>query len=240
MKEMSKENKEIEGAGGVTLARNLIDWFKKEETKKTIKKIASYVAVALICLGIGFFAGRKKIGYGGNTQIIYVPGDSIKVEIDRPVPVYVKKPIDTANVINDCIKTGKYYELFPEKVRDNIVYITKADTSAVLTDWATERVYERKIFDIDTVGVATVRAKTQYNRITWLKSTFVPVMKQTTITNVVAKKYSPFAGVGITTMPEIVVNGGLFFEDKYGASVIYEYNWQTKQHAVGLMGTIKF
>jgi hypothetical protein len=173
-------------------------------------------------------------------EVVYLPGEPIEVEKPYPKPVYIRVPADSANIIAECVKSGRFSDLFPERVRDSVVYITKEDTAAVLRDWATERFYNEKVFDIDTVGSASVAAKVQYNRIESMNVTFVPAQKNTIVTNIVAKKYAPFVGGGITTMPEVVVNGGIYFDDKYGASVLYEYNWNLKKHAVGVMGTIKF
>ena len=209
-----------------------------EESKINWWKVA---LISLVALGLfigGFAVGRKTIKPKPPTPI-YVPGDTVTVDKPYPVPVEVNKPVDTANVIQACIKSGKYYDLFPEKVRDSIVYITPEDTSMVLNDWATERIYEEKMFDIDTVGSATVKAKVQYNRLTWLNSTFVPVVK-TVVEPAKIKKYSPFVGVGITTAPGALGQAGVFFEDKYGFSALYQYNWDINQHIVGTAFLIKF
>jgi hypothetical protein len=239
MKEMSKRNESEESAGGVSLARMILNLLSGKG-KGGFMKAVGIIALAAALLGTGFFTGRKTMVPETDTQTVYIPGDTIEISVPVPVPVQVVKPVDTANVILDCIRSGKYAEMFPEIKKDSIVYVSKEDTSAVLADWATERIYEEKVFDIDTVGTATVRAKTQYNRLTWLGASFVPVTKETTVTNVVSKKYSPFIGFGITTMPEAVLNGGLYFDDKYGMSIMYEYNWQIRKHAVGFMGTLKF
>ena len=227
--------------GTESFAQIFLKWIKDEKNKKKIRKIIGTVVLVAGLLGIGFFTGRKTVIIPDNDpDIIYIPGDTITVQYPEPEPVLIKVPADTAKIIEACIKSGRFTDLFPTQTKDSIVYVTKEDSAAVIRDWATERLYEQKVFDIDTVGTATIRAKTQYNRITWLGSTFVPVIKQTTLTNTIVKKYSPFVGVGITTMPEVLVNGGMYFEDKYGASVVYEYDWQTNRHAVGLMGSMKF
>ena len=192
--------------------------------------------IGLLCLG--FFIGRKTIKTP-EPSVIYVPGDSVEVEVPYPVPVYVKEPADTADVIRACIESGRYYDLFPEKVRDSIIYVTPEDTSMVLRDWATERYYEEKVFDIDTVGTAIVKAKTQYNRLTWLGTTFKPITKVITEVTPV-KKYSPFIGAGLTTQPSVAAQAGMFFEDKYGFSGMYQYDWTNKNHIFGAMFLIKF
>lgn len=213
-----------------------------EESKKEMtRKVLTRVAIVLAILAIGFFAGRKTIKHDtGEPQVIYLPGEPVEVEVDKPVPVYIVKPVDTANVIVNCVKSGKFKELFPTIVKDSIIYVDKSDSAAVIRDWATERFYEEKVFDIDTVGSATIKAKTQYNRITWMGATFTPITKETTVTNLLKKKYEPFVGVGVTTMPAVLVTAGMYFDGKYGASAMYEYDPNTKKQAVGLMATYKF
>lgn len=196
---------------------------------------------ALIIAGVGvgcFFIGRKTIKIDP-PGVIYVPGDTVSVDVPYPVPIQVNKPIDTANVIRACIKSGKYYELFPERVRDSIIYVTKEDSTNVIIDWATERIYEHKVFDIDTVGTATIRAKTQYNRITFLNATFVPVTKVVTQPYQV-KKYSPFIGAGLSTSPSVITQAGLFIDDKYGFAGLYMYDWELKKNVFGTSFLLKF
>lgn len=201
-------------------------------------KTALIFLCGLILLTLGFFVGRRTIKTP-EPNVIYVPGDSIHVELPYPVPVEVIKPVDTANVILACIESGKYYELFPEKVRDSIVYVTKEDTTTVLRDWATERFYEETLFDVDTVGTAIVRAKVQYNRLSWMNSTFTPVTK-VIYTPQPIKKYSPFVGLGLTTMPTVATQAGVFFEDKYGFSGLYQYDWVNNKHIFGSVFLLKF
>ena len=241
MSKLNLRKNKTEGLGETkNFAQTFIQWLKDEKTKKKIAKTIGIIALVAGLLGTGFFTGRQTIKHKTDTVTVYLPGEPVEIKVDNPVPVYVKVPADTANIIADCIKSGKFTDLFPTITKDSIVYVSKEDTAAVLRDWATERLYEQKVFDIDTVGTAVVKAKAQYNRITWITTTFTPVVKQTTVTTTVGKKYAPFVGAGVTTMPDVVVNAGMFFDDKYGASLMYEYNWDIKKHAVGLMATYKF
>lgn len=202
-------------------------------------KIAVYVIAAILLLGIGFFAGRKTIKPGETPPPIYIPGDTVEVLVPHPVPVQVIKPIDTANVIRACIANGKYYELFPERVKDSIVYVTKQDTSDVIKDWATERIYQENVFESDTVGTLTVKARTQYNRLTWLGTKFTPVTKVVTEPQKI-KKFSPFLGAGISTTPSVDALGGIFFEEKYGVAAKYSYEYQLKENVYGFYFLYKF
>jgi hypothetical protein len=210
------------------------------ETKNNINKwkISLIAVCSALLLGLGFYIGRRTIKTP-EPQVIYVPGDTIEVGVPYPDPVYITKPIDTMNVILSCLKSGRYYKLFPERIRDSIVYVTKDDSTAVIKDWASERVYSEKIFDIDTVGVAIVNAKVQYNRLTWLGTKFTPIEK-VVIKPQPIKKFSPFVGGGITTMPTVQAQAGLFFEEKYGFSGTYQYDWQNKNHIFGTVFLYKF
>ena len=140
-------------------AQTFINWLKDEQTKKKIGKIIGIVALVACLLGMGFFTGRQTVKHKTDTVTVYLPGEPIEIEVTNPEPVYIKVPADTANIIADCIKSGKFSDLFPVTVKDSIVFVTKEDTAAVLKDWATERMYEQKVFEIDTVGTAVVKAK---------------------------------------------------------------------------------
>lgn len=203
-------------------------------------KVGLISLLVILIMAAGFIIGRKTVK-PAKPEIIYQKGDSIRVEVPYPVPVEVIKPVDTVNIILACIRSGKYYELFPEKVkvRDSIIYVTKEDTSSVLLDWATERIYEEKMFDIDTVGKAVVRAKVQYNRLSWLNTSFTPVTKVVYKPQPI-KKFSPFVGGGISTMPAAVGEVGMFFEEKYGFSGLYQYDWEQKKHSLSAVFLYKF
>lgn len=215
--------------------------FLRMSDKSTINwwKVIFIAAIAIGIFVWGFAMGRKTVKPTPPGPPTYSPGDTVTVQVPYPVPVAVNKPIDTANVILACIKNGLYYDLFPEKVRDSVIYVSKEDSSAVIRDWATERIYEEKVFDIDTVGSATVRAKTQYNRLTWLGATFVPMVK-TVVEPQHIKKYSPFVGAGVTTSSSVLGQAGIFFEDKYGFSGLYQYDWERNKHILGTSFLIKF
>ena len=202
-------------------------------------KTAVNIIIAVLLLAGGFFIGRKTIKPEEPKPPIYVPGDTIDVTVNHPVPVEVVKPVDTANLIKQCIAIGKYYELFPEKVRDSIIYVTKQDTSDVIKDWATERIYQERVFDSDTVGTVVVKAKTQYNRLTWLGTKFTPVTKVVYEPQKI-KKFSPFLGAGLSTLPSVDAMGGVFFEEKYGVAAKYSYDYKIKDNSFGFYFLYKF
>lgn len=207
--------------------------------KKNVWKI---ICICIIILGLciaSFFWGRKTI-YVKPHEPVYIKGDTVKVEVSKPYAVYEKIPADTLDIISYCVKNEKYVNLFPIKVKDSLIYIpTSIDTLSIVKDWATERKYKEVVFDRDTLGYATVSIVVKYNRVQELEASVVPVIKEVELPTKI-KKYSPFIGAGLTSMPAITVQGGLFFEDKYGASLLYQYEWQQKKHILGVMGSIKF
>lgn len=201
------------------------------------KKLITYIVAAVVLIAIGFFIGRKTIKTV-EPKPIYEKGDTVYVNKPYPVPVKELIPADTADVIRQCIAEGKYFELFPEKVRDSLIYITPEDTSAILRDWATKRFYSETILDCDTVGTAKIDAIVQYNRLKDLSGTFVPVIK--TVKEYQIKKYSPFVKAGISTAPYANAGAGIFFNEKYGVSVDYNYLWEDKKSAIGMSFYMKF
>lgn len=236
---MSRANKVKGGAASSALVV-LKDFFKKLGKKKATKAVRN-IGIMLLMVVAGFFVGRKTMPpVQLPPEIVYLPGEPIEVEKPVPEPYYVRVPADSANIIAECVKTGKFKELFPELVRDSLVYVTKEDSAAVIKDWATERFYREQMFDVDTVGTATVSARVQYNRLHDLNLTFIPVQKNTTVTNVVSKKYAPYVGGGITTMPSYVINAGMYFEDKYGAGLMFQRDWKENRSSIGIIATYKF
>lgn len=201
-------------------------------------KIAVYVIAILFLFITGFFCGRRTIKQP-EPDIIYVPGDTVKTYVEKLIPF--KEEVDTANVIKSCVKNGLFYELFPEKVKDSIVYLTltKEDTAKVFNDWATKRSYSETIFDIDTVGKATFEADVQFNRLMSFNHSFTPVIKQVTKVKP-TPKYSLFAGAGVSTLPSVNAGAGFFYGERWGAMLTYQYDYSLKNNIIGSMFLIKF
>ena len=203
-------------------------------------KVAFIALVAALVFGLGFHIGKKSVRIPTDNPPTYTPQDTIKIEVPKPYPVSVKEPADTANIIADCVASGKYWELFPEKVRDSLIYIpTSQDTLDILADWATERTYKEKIYDVDTVGTATINAKVQYNRLTVIGAEIVPVVETVPYT-VQPRKLSPFIGAGLNTSSTVMATAGAFVYDKWGAMLIYEHKFDTKDNILGGAVLYKF
>lgn len=206
------------------------------------------VATALLSAGIGFLFGRSTIEEKAPvTTIKYVKGEKITDTIKKPVPFEVVKPIDTMSVIADCVKNGIYSELFPEKTNTEYIVITKEDTSAIIQDWGTTRLYHETLFDSDTLGTCEVNAEVQYNRLTNLSYSYLPIHKEiSTITNKV-KFFSPFIGAGISyshwsNTEDWLVNAnvGFFIKEKYGINLQYNNSWYFDINYIGASFIYKF
>lgn len=210
----------------------------KLKSKVNWWKVAVYVIGIVSLLAIGFFVGRKTIEQP-EPDIVYVPGDTVKIEIEKPKPI--KEVVDTANIIKDCVKNGIFYDLFPEKIRDSVVYVTltKEDTAKVFNDWATSRTYSELLFDVDTLGKATFNANVQFNRLMSFDYEFVPMEKQVTVVQP-KPKYSPFVAFGVSTLPSLNAMVGAFHDDKWGGAFTYQYDYLSNKHIIGSMFLIKF
>ena len=210
-------------------------------------KILFYILVILILFGSGFYFGRKTMKVKETTKIEYIKGDTVRETIIKPVPELVQTPVDTVDIIKQCIKDGLYKELWPERVITEYVEITKEDTTKIMKDWATKRIYDKTLFQNDSIGTFKVKTEIQYNRLQLMDYTFEPIYKEITKTEYKIKTFSPFVGVGYLTNPWdeirnpiITVNGGFFIKEKYGIQAQYMRTLKTKNDFIGGSVMIKF
>ena len=213
------------------------------------KEIVAYVVVIIVLLLIGFFVGRKTSEGKVTVETKYITLPPIHDTVPDPYPVEVKKPIDTASIIQDCVKQGIYSELFPYKKETDTVY-TSRDTAQIVYDWASVRKYKETLFNIDTLGKCEVDISIQYNRLDTMMYTYTPIQKQTTITKEKIRTVSPFIGVGASTSvapsgevgkhTSVDLEVGLFVKEKYGVGLEYQYEVLNGSHNVGGMFYYKF
>ena len=197
-------------------------------------KIALVVVAAALLFGLGFYLGRKKDpDVITKTEIKYVELPPIHDSIPVPKPYKVIEPVDSMNIIMQAKMSGLLAELFP--VEKDTVYVTKADTSAVLKDWATERKYKETLFDSDTLGRFAFDATVKYNRLANFEYTFVPIQKQTETTVRTTRKFLPYVGAGLDTSGSILGQGGMFFHQDAGFALQYRYDTQAKKNSVGAL-----
>lgn len=187
-----------------------------------IKAIAILLGVVMLFC-TGFYFGRKNMT---ETKIktIYVSTKPIHDTITNLVPYKVKSPIDTANIISQCVMDGKFYELFPEKIKETVIYLTKEDTTAIMRDWASTKYYSDTLFDVDTLGKCVFNAEVQYNELKAIGYNYTPVQKQTTTEITKIKHFSPYVGVGMTMLPSVEAELGIFIDDSWGIAADYRYN----------------
>ena len=210
--------------------------------------IMVFVASILLAIGVGFLLGRSTISTKDQiTTIKYIKGGKITDSIEKPVPYLVLKPVDTLSVIQDCIKKGIYSELFPEKTNIEYVVITKEDTSAIIQDWGIKRFYHETLFDNDTVGICEIDAEVQYNRLSHLFYTYVPIQKETTITQNKVRFFSPFIGFGAgyahwSDNKDWLLNAnlGFFIKETYGLNIQYNRSLNFETNYLGCSFVYKF
>lgn len=195
-------------------------------------KIAVIAIAALTLFWGGFYIGRQRDPEViTKTEIKYVELPPIHDSIPKPVPYKVIEPVDSMNIIMEAKMSGLLAEMFPEK--KDTIYITKADTTAVLKDWATERLYSKTLFDNDSLGCFKFDAAVRYNRLKSFDYTFTPVQKEAETTIKTTRKFLPYLGAGIATDGALMGQGGMFFHQDAGFAVQYRYDTQLKQNSVG-------
>lgn len=197
-------------------------------------KIAVIIIAAIALFGLGFFIGRQREPEViTKTETKYVELPPIHDSIPYPKPYVVVEPVDSMNIIMEAKMSGLLSELFPEK--PDTVYVTKADTAAVIKDWATERLYSETLFDSDTLGKFSFDASVKYNRLMSFDYTFNPVQKQTETTIKTTRTFLPYVGAGFDTGCAILGQGGVFIKQDAGFAVQYRYDTKLKQGTIGGM-----
>ena len=236
MKKKKDKTKTIQT--GVTVNVNATTSVEEEKETFNWGRVILILILMFLSAWGGFFKGKNSIV---PLPPIYIPGDTVRVEMPYPVPIEVNKPCDSLDIIKACVASGKYEEFFPKNIIETIKYVpTREDTvNTILNDWATERIYEEKILDVDTLGSATVRAKVQYNRILDMSAEVVPAIKEVRYI-IPPRKFVPAIGVGMDTKPDISMDFGGFIQDKYGLFFEYQRDMYFKKNVFGINVMYKF
>ena len=213
------------------------------------KKNTAYILVVFALLFIGFLIGRKTIDGETKTETKYVTLPPIHDTITEPYIVETKLQVDTGRIIQECIKNGLYYELFPYKEKIDTIF-TSRDTAQIMYDWAATRRYKEILFDADTIGKCEIDVSVQYNRLDTMRYTYIPVQKQTEIKKESTRFMSPFIGVGVSTSvspsteigkhTSVDFEVGMFVNEKYGIGVEYQYEILNGSHNIGGVFYYKF
>lgn len=221
------------------------------EDNKTVltekwKNILITIAILSI-MGIGFILGRYTTEVKTNTVTKYIKGDTIREIIYEPKPYKVEVPIDTLNLIKQWIKDGVYSELWPTKTVTEYVEINKTDSTQVIKDWSTKRLYAETLFKNDTLGTCSINAEVQYNRLRLVNYSYEPVTREVVKEIRLIKKFEPFIGVSYLTNPweqqrnsMIGVTGGFFIKEHYGLMVQFQHSLNTKSDYIGGTFCYKF
>lgn len=192
-------------------------------------KIAVYCIAVIGIFALGIFTGRRTV----RTEVEYIKGDTVTDTLFLPQPVEEKHPVDTLGIIEQCIADGIYSDLWPERrdtllYRDTIYVPTAADTSAILSDWATRRFYSDTLFNSEESGYLDYCAEVQYNRLLNFSYRHIPVTKHVTEIKDGSKILSLFIGMGFSVNtggdknPMLLLNAGLFVKEKYGVYAMYQ------------------
>ena len=208
-------------------------------TEKKWKILFHIIVIIILFIG-GLLLGRCTKKVQEKTKIEYIKGDTVREIIIKPVPELVQTPVDTVDIIKQCIKDGIYKDLWPERVVTKYIEVTKEDTTKIMKDWATKRIYDKTLFQIDSIGTFKLKAEVQYNRMQLLDYKYDPVYREITKTEYKVKTFSPFVGLGYLTNPWdeirnpiITVNGGLFIKEKYGVQLQYMRTLNSKNDYIG-------
>lgn len=204
-------------------------------------KILFYVIMVILLLTVGFFCGRKTVKDSEpQIKIEYLPSETITDSFYVKVPYKVIEPIDTLNLIQQCIKDGIYAELWPTKTITEYVEIDKVDTAAVIKDWASQRKYNEVLFNDEKNGKCLFTAEVQYNRLKLVGYDFTPIKQVITETKYDIKFFSPFIGMSYLTNPwdeiknpMIQLNCGVFIKEKYALHAIYQRGFVGKNDYIG-------
>lgn len=196
-------------------------------------KISVIIIAVLALFGLGFYIGRARDPETiVKEKVEYVELPAIHDTLWKPKPYAVIEPVDSLNIIMEAKLSGLLAELFPNEGKDT-VYVTPADTVAIIKDWATERHYKEKLFDSDTLGRFSFDATVRYNRLTEFDYTFVPIQKQVETTIKTTRKYLPYVGAGFDTGIGVTGQAGIFFHQDAGFAIQYRYDTQLKQSQFG-------
>lgn len=188
--------------------------------------------IAIVFILIGFLLGRCSTTKEKEIVTEYVELPAVHDTIVTLKPYKVIPPIDTLNILKQCIEDGIYSELFPEKIITDTVF-TSTDTSKILQDWATKRRYSQNLFDNDTIGRCDVGMVIQYNRVDTFAYTYIPIQKQTTEKIKKVPMISPFIGIGMMSNPSFDAEAGIFIKDNFGVSFKYQYEIYENKHNFG-------
>lgn len=210
-----------------------------ESSTDILYKIIRVLIVAIVFIAIGFLLGRCTSTREKEIVTEYVELPPIHDTIVTLKPYKVIQPIDTLDMLKQCIKDGIYSELFPERVVNDTIF-TREDTSVILKDWASRRYYTQELFNNDTIGKCNVDFSVQYNRVDTFSYTYIPIQKNTSVTEYKTPLISPFIGIGAMSNPSFDAEAGIYIKENFGIAFKYQYEINENKHNFGGMLIYKF
>jgi hypothetical protein len=183
--------------------------------KKIKYAVIGCAACCVVCLMIGFFAGRHTITY--KEEVRYVKGETYSAYLSLPEPKTVQ--------MTDGLRFSDMV------IPDSIVFPDDVDLRPTAYDWNLERRYLETLFD-NQYGKMTLDARVQYNKLQDLKPVFVPIQKE--VIRHVVRTWTPFVSGSYSMLGFASVGGGVFYRD-WGVQVQYVTDWTRNGVSIGLM-----
>lgn len=184
-----------------------------------MKKHFLIAASYLLCFGLGFWLGRQTINV--RESIRYVEGKSYSIYLPNIMPKY-ERLADNIKLI-DIDNTLAYFK-------------DSTDLMPTVIDWNKERTYSEVLFN-NEYGKLSLDGMIQYNRVQWLKPTFVPLQKEITLYR--ERTWTPFVMASYSTIGYERIGGGLFYHD-IGISAGFVRDFNTNKNGVEAGLIIKF
>lgn len=188
------------------------------------------VLVAVLCFFIGRWTAPDPEPV---VKYVQLPPITIKKDSSDLRPILVTKPdsIVYITVYRDKPDSIKPAPLEPP-VRADID--TLASYRATVEDWNIERLYQETLIDSDTLGLATLEATVQYNRLTGYNYKYLPVQRQET-TIVPGRRLGGYGQINFTNQYSSLAIGVKF--DWLGVHAVggYDYKGTSFIYGGGIM-----
>ena len=193
-----------------------------KDTSKTLQRtvIIAIAALMAVCFGAGWHFGKSKCPKY-QTQIIYIPQDTLKVHLTDTliVPVYSER-IKEIPV--------HYYIVDSTDVACRVSANAKIDTAKIISEFFTRNFYDQILID-DSTGFIRIKQIVELNRITSQELIFKPADQK--IVNVF-REHQPKSlrfGAGFDYIfkhdhSDMLLKGTVFLKDRYMFGIGYSFD----------------
>ncbi len=157
--------------------------------------------IMVICLFIGFIAGRQTVSIKEKEATRYVEGKTIRDTITN-------WKSDTVYKLGEvCYK----YQYRTDTVYKDVPVVDRDETiKATIEDWNLKREYNRMLFNNEN-GKLSISLAVQYNELQKLSYSFTPIQKQTVVRK--ERVFEPFVAASILGFDSFSVGGGFFYHN---------------------------